>query len=82
MNQDFGSLFIDLKTGLISFFNKSIINKIGNINRYLREALYTQLPPEIFIWLLSINVNEKKKAANNPSEKAFFIVNPPKVFIC
>ena len=58
------------------------MHKIGNINKYLRDALHIQLPPEIFIWLFSIKVNEKKNAANKPSEKAFFIVSPPKNFIC
>jgi len=33
-------------------------------------------------WESSIKVNEKKNAANKPSEKAFFIVSSPKNFIC
>ncbi|WP_404596115.1 hypothetical protein [Paenibacillus sp. RC82] len=43
-------------------------NKMGSINRYRKEALHIQLPPDSSIDRLRTKVKAKKKAANTPSQ--------------
>lgn len=66
MNQVKGASFNSFQVKDSPLRENTMMNKKGNIKKYRREELQSQLPPDISIDRLSIKVTAKNKDARTP----------------